>query len=63
MVAHSFRMMKASSEPPLAAEISVPCGMCPCTAGWWLVEYYDKGLEPSASNAAMLVIHRPVNLW
>lgn len=69
--AHSFmkanggpllQMTKASSEPPLAADISVPCGMWPCTARWWLVEYYDKGLESSASNAAMLVIQRPVNL-
>jgi len=62
MVAHSFRMMKASSEPPLAAEISVPCGMCPCIARWWFIKYYDNGLEPNASNAAMLVIQRPVNL-
>jgi hypothetical protein len=46
MVAHSFRMMKDSSEPPLAAEISVPCGMWPCTAGVGMWNIMTRGLSP-----------------
>jgi len=65
--------MKANGGPLLQNDESFKCATTGCRnicTLWHVslhsrvvgVEYYDKGLEPNASNAAMLVIHRPVNL-